>query len=64
MWNLKNYELTKQKLTNLENTLMVTKGERQGGKNKEFGINRHILLYIKGTTGTYCKAQGIIFIVL
>ena len=33
---------------NLENKVMVTKGERQGGEiNKEFGINIYTLLYIK-----------------
>ena len=35
-------------LTDLENKLMVTKGERWGvGINQEFGINIYALLYIK-----------------
>ena len=36
-------------LTDLENKLFVTKGERsaEGGINEEFGINRYTLLYIK-----------------
>ena len=38
MWNLKNYTnesiYTKQKLTDIENELMVTKGEREGERDK------------------------------
>ena len=61
MESKKNYtnELTKQKLKNLENTLMVTKEERQGERYKEFGVNKQSLLNIKETTGTYCIAQGL-----
>ena len=36
------------RLTDIENKLMVTKGERKGGGiNWEFGINIYTLLYIK-----------------
>ena len=31
-------------MTDMENTLMVTKGERWGGINKEVGINIYTLL--------------------
>ena len=31
----------------VENKLMVTKGERGGGINEEFGIHIYTLLYIK-----------------
>ena len=34
----------RNRLTDIENKLMVTKGE---GLNLEFGINRHTLLYVK-----------------
>ena len=38
----------KQKQTHIEKKLVVTKGEREGGRiNKEFGINIYTLLYIK-----------------
>ena len=33
--------------TDFKNKFMVTKGERWGGINQKFGINTHILLYIK-----------------
>ena len=39
---------TKQKQTpDIENKLMVTKGEAEGGINQEYVINRYILPYIK-----------------
>ena len=39
---------TKQRLTNLENRFMVTKGERWGGGiNWEFGTDIYMLLYLK-----------------
>ena len=48
MWNLKNNtnESTYRTETDLqtENKLMVTKGEREGGTNEEYGINIYILL--------------------
>ena len=53
MWNLKkNYKdehtYKTNRLTDIENKLMVTKGERvRGGINLEFGINRYTLLCIK-----------------
>ena len=38
----------RNRLTDIENKLMVTKGEREGGGiNQEYGINRYKLLYIK-----------------
>ena len=37
---------TKQRITDIENKLMVTKGQSGGGINLELGINRYILLYI------------------
>ena len=30
----------------IENKLMVTKGEREGGVNLEFGVNRYTLLLL------------------
>ena len=51
MWNLKKNtnELIFKTETDsqTENKLKVTKGEKEGGINWEFGINRYILLYIK-----------------
>ena len=52
MWNLKKwYKRTylhdRNRVTDVENKLMVTKGERGGGINWEIGIDIHILLYIK-----------------
>ena len=52
MWNLKkwykwSYLQNRNGLTDIENKLMVTKGERGGGINWEFGINIYTLLYIK-----------------
>ena len=38
--------LTRQKLTHIENKLMVTKW-KEGGINQEFGINRYTPLYTK-----------------
>ena len=37
---------TKQRITDIENKLMVTKRQSGGGINLELGINRYILLYI------------------
>jgi len=39
--------LTKQKLTDLENKLMVTKGEKVREINQDFGNSRFTLLYVK-----------------
>ena len=53
MWNLKKrykwtYIQNRNKLTDIDKKLMVTKGEMGGGGiNWEFGINRYTLLYIK-----------------
>ena len=52
MWNLKKYvHLTYLKnrngVTDVENKLMVTKGEKGGGINWEIGIDIYTLLYIK-----------------
>ena len=38
---------TKQRLTDIENKLMIIKGERGEGINLKFGINMYTLLYIK-----------------
>ena len=51
IWNLKKKMIqmnlhTEQKQTHRHNKLMVTKGERRGGINCEFGININTLLYI------------------
>ena len=42
-----NYLQNRNRLTDIENKLMVTKGERVGRENWEVGINRYTLLYIK-----------------
>ena len=52
MWNLKKNDTNeliqnRNKLTDIKNKLMVTKGEKWGGINLKFGINRYTLLYIK-----------------
>ena len=51
MWNLKykrTYLQNINRLTDIENKLMVTKGERKwGGIKYDFGINRYNLLYMK-----------------
>ena len=46
----------------MENKLTVTKGERGGGMNWEFGINRYTLLYMKQKASTlqHSTAQGVI----
>ena len=36
-----------ERLTNIENILMATKGEDSGEGCEELGINIHILLYVK-----------------
>ena len=51
MWNLKKKKTqmhlsTKQRITDIENKLIVTKRQSGGGINLELGINRYILLYI------------------
>ena len=38
--------LNKNRITDVENNLMVTKGERWGGINWEIGIGIYTLLYI------------------
>ena len=40
------YLQNRNRLTDIENKLMVTKGESGGGINWEFGINCYTLLYI------------------
>ena len=53
MWNLKKwykwtYLQNRNRLTDIKDKLMVTKGDRGGGGiNLEFGISRYKLLYIK-----------------
>ena len=51
-WNLKRwykwtYLQNRNRLTGIENKLIVTKGEEGGGINWEYGINIYTLLYIK-----------------
>ena len=41
------YLQNKNRLTDIENKLIVTRGERKGGINWDFGINRYRLLCIK-----------------
>ena len=45
------------KLTNLENKLTVTMGERLVGIVREFGIDMYTLIYFKWITKDYCIAQ-------
>ena len=53
MWNLKKKDANEliykaNRLTDLENELMVTRGKRGGGGiNWEFGIDMYTLLYLK-----------------
>ena len=53
MWNLKkliqmNLLQNRNRLTDLENELMVTRGEGwEGGIDREFGIDMYTLLYLK-----------------
>ena len=52
MWNQKIKDTNEliyktNRLTDLENKLMVTKRESGEGINWEFGINRYTLLYVK-----------------
>ena len=56
----------KNKYTDLENKLMVTRGEGNwGGIVREFGIDMYTLLYLKWITNkTYCIAQGLILNIL
>ena len=41
------YLQSRYRLTDIESKLMVTKGERRGGINEEFGINVHTLQYTR-----------------
>ena len=65
MWNLKNgtnepvYLQNKKSVTNVENKLMVSKGERI---NWEIGIDLYIILYIRKITNKnllYCTENSI-----
>ena len=53
-------ELTRQRLTGLENGLMVAEGVGKDGEGivREFGMDMYILLYLKWTTNKYCIAHG------
>ena len=69
MWNLKydaNFVLqNKNRLIDIENRLVVAKGEQGGGRmDWEFGISRCKLLYIEWIAISYCIAQGTIFNIL
>ena len=61
MWNIKykwTYLKNINRLTDKENKLMVTKGEKKlGGIKYEFGVIRYKLLYIKQIARTYCIVQ-------
>ena len=47
-WYRWSYLQNRNRFTDLENKLRVTKGERLwGGINEEFGINIYTLLYVK-----------------
>ena len=74
MWSLKKwykwtYLQNRNRLTDIENKLMVTKGERWGGVNYKFRISRYTLLYIKYinnkdwlySTGNYIQYLVIIY---
>ena len=41
------YLQNRNRLPYIGNKLMVTKGEREGGINKEYGLNRYTRSYIK-----------------
>ena len=51
IWHRWTYLQNRNRLTDIEEKLMVTKGDRGGQRggeiNQEFGINRYTLLYIK-----------------
>ena len=47
IWYNWTYLQNRNRLTDKENKLTVTKGKRGGRINCEFGINRYTLLYIK-----------------
>ena len=52
MWNLKkwykwSYLQNRNRVTDIENKLMVTKGESGGGISWDIGIDIYTLLYIK-----------------
>ena len=51
IWYKWTYLQNRNRLTDIENKFMVTKGEREGGINWEFGISRYKLLYIKLISG-------------
>ena len=75
MWNQKLIQINRNRLTDIENKLMVAKGKR-GERDKlgiyrytlykitDTGIYRYTLLYIKQTTRTYCIEQGTRFSML
>ena len=64
MWNSKKKDTSEFIYkTDIDNKLMVTKGERVKGINKEFGSNRYTIIY-KINRRIYCIAQGAIFNVL
>ena len=54
------HELTKKQAHELrKHTYGSLRGERWEGEAKEFGINRHTLLFVKQiTTRSFCTAQG------
>ena len=64
----KRYKLTyfqnRNRVTDIENRLMVSKEERRGGINKKLGINIYILLDIKQINKGPHTAQGTIFNIL
>ena len=52
----------RNRFTDIENKLMVTKEEMAGGINQEYGINRYKLIYKKQVSNK--GTQGTIFNIL
>ena len=72
MWNLKYatnetiYKTETDSWRDIENRLVVAKGEGDGGRMEgEVRVSRYKLLYIEWiTTSSYCIVQGTIFSIL
>ena len=57
----RNYLQNRNRLTDIENRLVVAKGERGGsGMDWEFGVSKGKLLHLKWIMKSYCTAQGTI----
>ena len=48
--NTNEYLQNRNRLTGLENEVMVTSWERIGGRNREFAMDMYTLLYLKWMT--------------